>query len=151
MARETFKTWFEKEGDLLLRCWFRAREDGNEEPFTQWALGEYDTYLRDKRKVDGYEVPYGNNRKALFEELIFGEFKMNGHKVQVAEGRDPEYPCIFVVIEGYGDRTSKYGYGSPLMLEFAEGRLRAIVNPDINAEEPVIVDLEGARESARED
>src|SRR4030042_238420 len=45
-----FKQWYEQEGERLWRGWLRAREDGNEEPLTDWVLGEYDCYLRDKRK-----------------------------------------------------------------------------------------------------
>lgn len=78
--------------------------------------------------------------------------------VPVSEPR----PTVLVVVEatdtvmairvdGYGDCGSQDGYGSPLMLELAGGRLRLIAFPDINSEEPIIIDLEGARETARKD
>ena len=50
---------------------------------------------------------------------------------------------------GYGDKTSIDGYGWPIGLEIWEGRLRLIVFGNINVEDPQIIDLENARETAR--
>ena len=50
---------------------------------------------------------------------------------------------------GYGDFGSAEGHGCPLSLELYQGRLRLIVFPDISKEEPLIIDLEGARETNR--
>jgi hypothetical protein len=40
----TFQEFFDGYGESLLEGWLRAREDGNDEEFTYWTLGEYDTY-----------------------------------------------------------------------------------------------------------
>ena len=54
--------------------------------------------------------------------------------------------AISIFPEGYGDFGSAPGHGCPVFLEFYKGRLRLIVFPDINDQEPTIIDLEGARE-----
>jgi len=53
---------------------------------------------------------------------------------------------------GYGEKIAIKDHGYPIYLEFHEGHLRLHVWADINNEEPThIIDLEGARESARKD
>lgn len=53
---------------------------------------------------------------------------------------------------GYGDCTSKKGYGCPVIIERWEGDLRLVVWGDINKEDPThIISLEGAKESLRKD
>lgn len=56
---------------------------------------------------------------------------------------------IALMIPGYGTSDMQDGYGSPIILELWEGRLRLCVWNDINAEDPTIIDLEGARENTR--
>jgi hypothetical protein len=69
MAEEkmTFQQFFESFGSQLLAGWLRARNDGNEEEFEHWVLGEYSVYmdvdkdmaeLDDSGDDDDYEVPY---------------------------------------------------------------------------------------------
>jgi len=53
--------------------------------------------------------------------------------------------------EGYGDKGTADGHGAPVGLEIWQGRLRLIVFEDINEEEARIVDLEKARETARQE
>ena len=44
------------------------------------------------------------------------------------------------------------GYGCPVSLDWDGGALRLLVDPDVDAEEPLIIDLEGAKpEAADED
>jgi len=50
---------------------------------------------------------------------------------------------------GFGEKCTADGEGSPIGLEIWQGRLRLIVFNDINSEDPRIIDLENARESAR--
>lgn len=50
---------------------------------------------------------------------------------------------------GYSDKTSADGHGYPVSLEIWQGKLRLIVFSDINAEDPQIIDMENARETAR--
>jgi hypothetical protein len=56
---------------------------------------------------------------------------------------------IWIKPKGHGDLSSGDGYGVPICIERYDGHLRVILWPDINTEEPVIVDMEGARESMR--
>jgi len=56
---------------------------------------------------------------------------------------------LWIQPEGYGTKTSADGHGFPVSLEIWEGRLRLIVFSDINVEDPQIIDLENARETAR--
>ena len=68
-------------------------------------------------------------------------------RIEIKEGLAGYY--IEVKPEGFGDHGSADGHGVPITLELYEGRLRLIVFPDINEEEPTIIDMEGARETAR--
>jgi hypothetical protein len=56
---------------------------------------------------------------------------------------------LWIQPEGYGDKTSADGHGYPVSLEILQGRLRLIVFSDINAEDPQIIDMENAKETAR--
>ena len=40
-----FREWFEQYGESLLEGWLRAREDGNDELFAFWIMGEWDTFV----------------------------------------------------------------------------------------------------------
>ena len=54
--------------------------------------------------------------------------------------------AISIFPDGYGDFGSAPGHGCPVFLELYRGRLRLIVFPDINSQDPTIIDLESARE-----
>ncbi len=58
---------------------------------------------------------------------------------------------IEIVPEGYGDFGSEDGCGVPILIEIYEGRLRLVVWNDINSEDPMIIDMESARESNRKE
>jgi len=58
---------------------------------------------------------------------------------------------ISIYPQGHGDFGSADGHGCPLFIEFYQGRLRVIFFPDINVEDPKIIDLSGAREDRRRD
>ncbi len=57
--------------------------------------------------------------------------------------------AISIYPQGHGDFGSADGHGCPLFIEFYQRRLRVIAFPDINVEDPQIVDLTGAREDHR--
>lgn len=61
-----------------------------------------------------------------------------------------EYGPQFIEIypDGYGTVDMEPGFGSPVALEWYKGKLRLLVNADINGEMEVI-ELEKARESNR--
>jgi hypothetical protein len=74
MDRITFLRFFDIYGDNLLKGWLRAKEDGSKEAFSEWVLGEYDSYLhpalRDSEgnllpdnASDGEEDPAGSYRE----------------------------------------------------------------------------------------
>jgi len=50
---------------------------------------------------------------------------------------------------GYGEKCTTDGEGSPVGMEIWQGRLRLVVFDNINSEDPQIIDLENARETAR--
>lgn len=60
-----------------------------------------------------------------------------------------EHGQLWLTFQGYGEYSSAEGYGSPLAVELYEGRLRLIVWPDVQRQDPDIIDLEHARESNR--
>ena len=51
--------------------------------------------------------------------------------------------------QGYGDFSSADGHGTPIFVEIWEGRLRLVTFADINEQEPVVTDLESAKETNR--
>lgn len=53
--------------------------------------------------------------------------------------------------KGYGDHGSEDGYGSPILIEWYEGKLWVRVWPDINIYDPISIDIEGARETNRKE
>ena len=56
------------------------------------------------------------------------------------------HSAISIFPEGYGDFGSAPGHGCPVFLELYRERLRLVVFPDINSQEPTVIDLEAARE-----
>jgi hypothetical protein len=56
---------------------------------------------------------------------------------------------IWIHPEGYGEKCAADGESFPIGIELWQGRLRLVVFNDINSEEPQIIDLESARETAR--
>lgn len=57
--------------------------------------------------------------------------------------------AISVYPQGHGDFGSADGHGCPLFIEFYQGRLRVIAFPNINEQDPQIIDLSGAKEDTR--
>lgn len=57
--------------------------------------------------------------------------------------------AISIFPQGFGDFGSADGHGCPLFIELYQGRLRVIAFPDINEQDPQIIDLSGAREDTR--
>ena len=57
--------------------------------------------------------------------------------------------AISIFPQGHGDFGSAVGHGCPLFIEFYQGHLRVIVFPDINEQDPRIIDLSGAMEDRR--
>jgi hypothetical protein len=57
--------------------------------------------------------------------------------------------AISIYPAGHGDFSSEDGHGCPLFIEYYQGRLRVIAFPDINKEDPQIIDLSGSREDHR--
>jgi hypothetical protein len=58
---------------------------------------------------------------------------------------------ILISPEGYSEKTAVDSGGSPILIEFAEGKLRVVVWGDINSEEPThTIDMEAAKESNRQ-
>lgn len=86
--------------------------------------------------------------KAIFHlkdiHVIQGQ-KRNDIKVIIEQGAD----CIAIRPRGYGDSISPDGLGAPILLEVYEGNLRLLVWSDILIDDVTIIDMEGARETAR--
>jgi hypothetical protein len=56
---------------------------------------------------------------------------------------------LWIQPQGYGEKCTEDGEGSPVGMEIWEGRLRLVVFNNINSEDPQIMDLENAKETAR--
>lgn len=79
-------------------------------------------------------------------------------KDQAEDGKGEElhgHACIGVsgmleiFIEGYGEHGAADGEGSCLQVEIWEGKLRVLARQDINAADPVVLDMEMAQEKFR--
>ncbi len=56
---------------------------------------------------------------------------------------------VWIQPDGFGEKCADDGEGFPVGIEIWQGRLRLIVFNDINVEDPIILNLENARESSR--
>jgi hypothetical protein len=56
---------------------------------------------------------------------------------------------LWIRPQGYGEKCTEDSEGSPVGMEIWEDRLRLVVFDNINSEDPRIIDLENAKESAR--
>lgn len=56
---------------------------------------------------------------------------------------------LLIKPDGYGTFASAEGFGVPILLDLYEGRLRLLAWDDINKEDPVVVNIQGACESAK--
>ena len=67
--------------------------------------------------------------------------------VRTLKGGVEIYPAgIGIYAEGYGQYGDIPKQGLPIWIEYYGGRLTVALWPDINEEEPIKTDLEGARE-----
>jgi len=58
---------------------------------------------------------------------------------------------LLLRFEGFGEKTSEDGHGSPVLIENWGGKLRVIAWSDINQEDPThTIDLSGAKEDGRQ-
>lgn len=58
---------------------------------------------------------------------------------------------LYIGAKGYGNNGSQDGHGMIAKLELWEGKLQLLVWDDINEQDPVVIDLEKAKESNRID
>jgi len=77
--------------------------------------------------------------------------RVTGKKIQViVEKEEHTDGYINIFVEGYGDKYSVDGAGSPITIDFFNNKLQVIVRGDINKEDPThFIDIEGAKESNR--
>jgi hypothetical protein len=57
---------------------------------------------------------------------------------------------IYIAIDGYGEKAAEDGAGTPVGMELYEGKVRVMVWGDINDEDAIILEMDGAKESSRE-
>lgn len=92
--------------------------------------------VRELKAGDSVVVPlrYEDNKRRLFLKVT----RIRGQ--------------VLLAFEGYGEKTAADGHGQPVMIELdQDDKPRVIVWSDINREEPThVIDLEGAREDARD-
>jgi len=87
------------------------------------------------------EKTYSMTVKEQCAETELSEIKVN----ILSEGGQ-----IWIQPQGYGEKCAIDNEGWPVGIEIWQGRLRLIVFDNINREEPQIIDLEKARETARD-
>jgi hypothetical protein len=115
----------------------------------QVVLDDYPQIRQAQQAIDRY-VPAESLETAqvlqftLEEQDIYSSTKCVPVKVSIQNGQ------VWMQIEGYGEKCTEDGQGSPVGMEIWQGRLRLIVFGNINSEEPQIVNLERAIESLRQ-
>ncbi|MFA6424711.1 MAG: hypothetical protein WCW64_00830 [Phycisphaerae bacterium] len=83
-------------------------------------------------------------------------------KTYTIKEQSPDFPSIEITLKvlseggkiwiqpkGYGEKCAMDGEGFPIGIEIWQGRLRLIVFDNINSEDPQIIDMESAKETAR--
>ena len=98
--------------------------------------------------IDRYDNLATQPGKFLIECFI-SEQCSDGPRKKLSINIMAESGKLWIQPAGYGDKTSADGHGWPIGLEIWQGRLRLIIFNDINIEEPKIIDIENARETAR--
>jgi hypothetical protein len=83
--------------------------------------------------------------KDILDDQVFGSRRKRTIKVKV----EANERGIAIYPQGYGEQSAVKGHGCPILIELADDKLRAILWTDINAADPQIINLEGAKESAR--
>ena len=83
-------------------------------------------------------------------EFIIKEQCADSPPVEIPVTISSECGKIWIGAKGYGEKCAADGEGSPIGIEIWQGRLRLIVFADINSEDPQIIDLENAKETARQ-
>jgi hypothetical protein len=86
---------------------------------------------------------------AQFAQVLLSDNDPSGDgRVMVRVSSDQNWLEIRPV--GYGHCEMADGYGAPVFMELYQGRLRLLVNADIQRSDPThVIDLEGAQERRR--
>ena len=59
------------------------------------------------------------------------------------------YSGLYLRFDGYGEGSAEDGHGWPVLIEFYDNKLQVVVWNDINNQNPIIIPLDGAKESLR--
>ena len=114
----------------------------------QIDLSEIDEIRQAKEVIENYESANGS-ATAQRVEMTLMELSSELPPTSIVVHLLCEHGKLWVRPHGYGDACSTDGHGFPVALEIWQGRLRLVVFDDINSEDPVIIDMENARESHR--
>jgi hypothetical protein len=116
--------------------------------------------------ADQGDEPNAMDAKTLLDAIVRQAIRMIGQLnypahipfvlTEQGEG-DRQVPCtiklssgqLWLNFEGYGECSTVDGLGDPVGVELYDGTLRVMMWPDINAEDPQVMDMEGANERAR--
>jgi hypothetical protein len=112
----------------------------------QVDLAEIEEIQQAKEAIAKYrpmEMTQGQFQVTLQEQMPVSEPKTIMLHLLAENGQ------LWIQPQGYGEKCTEDGEGSPVGIEIWEDRLRVIVFDNINSEEPKIIDLENARETAR--
>jgi hypothetical protein len=73
----------------------------------------------------------------------------SGNTIQ-CEARHECHSGLFLRFNGYGEAFAEDGDGFPVLIEFYNNKLQVAVWNDINKQDPIIIPLDKAKESLRE-
>ena len=130
-------------------------------PISQWFDGTYQDTTIDMQfeevylgQVLKFIVDVGMDQEAVIKQesvkVMLQEQSPDSPSRSIQLSLNAEDGQLWIQPEGYGEKCTADGEGSPIGLEIWQGRLRLVVFDNINSEEPKIIDLEDAKESKRD-
>ena len=105
------------------------------------------------RKDDPFDrAIFTTNPKRMFQvNTVLHDQMTDDMKPELKVRVSFENGQIWINAEGHGEYCAPDGEGCPIGIEYADGKLRVVVWPDINVEDPTIIEMDGALEKNRVD
>lgn len=107
-------------------------------------------------EIEEIQQAKGAIAKYMPVDMMPGQFRVTLQ--EQSPGLDPKTLMLHLLAQdgqlwirpqGYGEKCIEDGGGSPVGMEIWEDRLRVVIFDDINSEDPKIIDMENAKETAR--
>ena len=114
----------------------------------QVTLDEIEEIRQAKAAIAQY-VPIKTSTQSQRGRIVLTEQSADYPSITIPVHLVCENGQLWIQPQGYGEKCTEDGEGSPVGMEIWQSRLRLVVFDDINCEDPKIIDLENAKESCR--